>query len=99
NNRDESWSSVSSLLRCRWGTTFASDGLPYVWPGRRVERCGEATRAPSQGPRPNGAARGRLLPFGIGTKAPNPAGLEPHSSSAILCHHVAHAAASSRHSA
>jgi site-specific DNA recombinase len=34
----------------------------------------EATRAPSQGPRPNGAARCRPLPFGIGTKALNPLG-------------------------
>ena len=32
----------------------------------------EATRAPSQGPRPNGAARCRPLLFGIGTKALNP---------------------------
>src|SRR5262249_21309790 len=70
NNRTAPWFLQSPL----WPVRYASRGwrLQYLWPGRRTGPCWGATRAPSQGPRPNGAARGRPLPFGIGTKALNP---------------------------
>src|SRR5262249_58045513 len=61
----------SIILSVVYNSTPRSGRLQYLGPGRRVGPCYEATRAPSQGPTPNGAARGRPLPFGIGTKAPN----------------------------
>jgi hypothetical protein len=66
-----------SLLSVLSSTPAPSPRLPYPWPGRRVGLCWEATRAPSQGPTPNGAARCRPLPFGIGTQALNPPGALP----------------------
>src|SRR5262249_883969 len=59
------------LLSVLSRSTAPSGRLPYLGPGRRVGLCCEATRAPSQGPTPNGAARCRPLPFGIGTPALN----------------------------
>src|SRR5262249_23931982 len=58
------------LLSVPSSSTPRSGRLEYLGPGRRVGLCCEATRAPSQGPTPHGAARGRPLPFGIGTNAP-----------------------------
>ena len=71
NNRVESWF-VRSPSYLGAIPAFVVPVLPCSWPGRRVGLCWEATRAPSQGPRPNGAARCRPLPFGIGTQALNP---------------------------
>jgi hypothetical protein len=71
NNRVESW--IVRSPSCLGAIPeFVAPVLPCSWPGRRIGLCCEATRAPSQGPRPNGAARCRPLPFGIGTKALNP---------------------------
>jgi hypothetical protein len=75
NNRTAPWFLQSPLCPVRYASPCWR--VQYLWPGRRIGLCCEATRAPSQGPRPNGAARGRPLPFGIGTKALNPLGWTP----------------------
>jgi hypothetical protein len=68
NNQPNLWLVVSPFwLECGSGT------IPLTWAEDRALLM-EATRAPSQGPTPNGAARGRPLPFGIGSKALNPSG-------------------------
>src|SRR6516164_11204504 len=61
----------SFLLSVLSRSTAPAGRLQYLGPGRRIGLCCEATRAPSQGPTPNGAARCRPLPFGIGTQALN----------------------------
>ena len=68
NNRVESWF-VRSPSYLGAIPEFVAPVLPCSRPRRRIGLCWEATRAPSQGPRPNGAARCRPLPFGIGTQA------------------------------
>ena len=65
NNRAESYFLLSPLC-------FTAK-IPLTWAEDRA-LLWEATPAPSQGPAPNGAARCRPLPFGIGTKALNPPG-------------------------
>src|SRR5262245_2441068 len=61
----------SFLLSVLSSSTAPAGRLQYLGPGRRIGLCCEATGAPSQGPTPNGAARCRPRPFGIGTKASN----------------------------
>lgn len=52
----------SSALLSGWSiSTTPSGRLPYLRPGRRIGQRWEPTRAPSQGPTPNGAARCRPI--------------------------------------
>ena len=62
----------SVLIRVRRLPRGARCAYDERWPGRRIGLRGDTTRAPTQGPRPKGAARCRpVFPFGIGTKAVN----------------------------
>src|SRR5262249_25080673 len=100
NNRAAAWSHQTPLCSVRSASAFGATTIPLAWAEDRA-LLWEATRAPSQGPRPKGAARGRPLPFGIGTKALNPSSVaSPNLFSTMLSvlPHVP-APASARHSA
>jgi hypothetical protein len=63
-------------------SSHCEHSLQFIRPGRRIGQCWEATRAPTQGPRPRrGVIYGTpfrlhpLLNLGIGIKAINPGGL------------------------
>ena len=70
-NRAAAWSPQPPLCSAPYASPGVAATIPLTWAEGRA-LLWEATRAPSQGPRPNGAARCRPLPFGLGTKALNP---------------------------
>ena len=87
NNRAEARSLITPLCCVRFDSPFGAPIMPLAWAEGRA-LLWEATRAPSQGPSPHGAARCRPLPFGIGTKALNrPACAPPAAARRHPCQH------------
>src|SRR6516164_2627577 len=69
NNRAEAGLLSFPPCSVRFDSPFGAPTIPPTWAEGRALLRSNPSAVP--GPTPNGAARGRPLPFGIGTQAPN----------------------------